>query len=90
MRLAFALIAAVTAGSPAAADCLPWGESLEALLKNHNEQPRMIAVRSDGGLLVITVSPEGAWSALTVSPDGTGCMAAWGEGIQFEPPGSDM
>ena len=91
MKYAIALTAALFAGSPVhSTECLPWIEALSKLEENFGERFRMIAVRADGGLLVITEAPNGSWSAVMVSPEGIGCLQAWGHGIEFEAPGTDM
>lgn len=88
---AFALMS-----TPVAAQEPVCGEARELMTMLQNdfqEEVLFSAIRNDGLLLLIAVSPQGTWSEVIVSPNGNACLAV--SGLNFEihrpsPAGSDM
>lgn len=68
-------------------------ELMEVLQNEYQEEVLFSAMRNDGLLLLIVVSPSGTWSEVVVSPEGNACLAASGgnfEVHQPKPAGTDM
>ncbi len=90
------LTAIAVAATPVSAQEPVCGDvrELMAILQNdYQEEVLFSAMRNDGLLLLIVVSPSGTWSEVVVSPEGNACLAASGANFEVhrsKPDGTDM
>lgn len=74
-------------------NCAPFATMAAGLAANWGEVPRVRALASAGGALVIFANDDsGTWTAIVVNQDGIGCIAAFGEAFEVlaeEIPGVD-
>lgn len=68
----------VVTGLANAAGCGKRPDVVEALRKQHGEQPAQIALAADGRVVELWSNPKGGWTLLATHPNGYACILAAG------------
>lgn len=74
-----------SSGALAQSACAERTEVLEQLANKYKEQPRVMGVANNGGVIEILTSPTGSFTIIITMPNGVSCLVAAGESFEILP-----